>query len=277
MTRKPKGGLVGRAVYYTTSLAAMDIPRHAAATCYFITLGVFPGLLLILSVLRFTPLEVETLLAVLGGVVPDALMVYVSRLVYSTYQNSSSAMVSLSALTALWAASRGVNGLLQGLNHIYAVSENRNFLYTRFLSLVYTFLLVLLLLLTLVLHVFGSTLMDALYHSQIPFVRFFLGIIDLRFFLLLALQTIVFTGMFMLFPNQRNGLGESLPGALLTSLGWLTLSDLFSTYVEYFPNYANIYGSVYAVALGMLWLYACICLIYLGGALNRFLIQGEQG
>ena len=48
-------------------------------------------------------------------------------------------------------------------------------------------------------------------------------------------------------------------------------SRLFSLYVEYFPNYANIYGSIYAVALAMVWLYFCLCIVFLGGALNHYL------
>ena len=62
-----------------------------------------------------------------------------------------------------------------------------------------------------------------------------------------------------------------MPGALLTALGWLTFSDLFSVYVEHFQNYANIFGSVYAAALAMLWLYFCVCIIFYGAALNRYL------
>ena len=51
---------------------------------------------------------------------------------------------------------------------------------------------------------------------------------------------------------------------------------MFSFYVEYFSNYSNIYGSVYAVALSMLWLYFCISIVFYGGALNRLLMQGEE-
>jgi len=46
--------------------------------------------------------------------------------------------------------------------------------------------------------------------------------------------------------------------------------------VDNFRAYANIYGSVYAVALCMLWLYSCIYIIFLGGAFNRFLAWYRQ-
>jgi membrane protein len=79
--------------------------------------------------------------------------------------------------------------------------------------------------------------------------------------------------MYAVLPSGRTGLKNSLPGAVMTSLGWLVFSELFSRYVEYFPNYANVYGSVYAVALAMLWLYFCVCIIFYGAALNRWLME----
>ena len=95
----------------------------------------------------------------------------------------------------------------------------------------------------------------------------------LAIFLLLFLQTAVFCLMFMFLPSRNNGFWESLPGALLASLGWTGVSGLFSVYVKNFSGYANIYGSVYAVALSMLWLYFCISIVFYGGALNQYLIR----
>ena len=80
----------------------------------------------------------------------------------------------------------------------------------------------------------------------------------------------------MVLPNRRNRFADSLPGALLASIGWLVFSDLYSIYVEHFSNYANLYGSVYAVALSMLWLYCCISIVFYGGALNRYLMDNRR-
>ena len=66
------------------------------------------------------------------------------------------------------------------------------------------------------------------------------------------------------------------PGALLASLGWLVFSNLYSIYVRNFSGYANIYGSVYAVALSMLWLYFCVMILLYGGLLNRVLAERRE-
>lgn len=273
MKEFPNGGIIGKTVHAVKTVQRLRIPLHAANASYFIVLSVFPVLLLILSLLRYTGLQVDDLVGFLGTFLPGALMDAAEELVYSTYQNASGAVVGLSAVTALWSASRGIYGLLTGFNAIYGVSEDRGYFFTRAISVVYTFVFVLVMLLTLGLHVFGNAIIGMLTMVDNSVLIFLLDLLDLRFFLLLLVQTLLFTLMFMALPNRRNGFRESLPGGLFSSLGWLVFSEGFSVYVKHFPSYANIYGSVYTVALSMLWLYFCMSILFYGGALNRYLME----
>lgn len=275
MRKFPKGGIIGKAVDAALVIKEKQIPLHAAYAGYFIILSLFPALLLILSILRYTGLQVENLIDLIGDFLPAALMDAAENLVYSTYQNSTGAVVGLSAVTALWSASRGIYGLLRGLNAIYDVAEDRGYIYTRGISLVYTFAFFLVMLLTLVLHVFGSSIINMLTMVDNAVLIFLIDLIDFRFFLLLILQSLIFTAMFMVLPNKRNSFMDSLPGGVLSSIGWLVFSDIYSIYVENFSNYSNIYGSVYAVALSMLWLYCCISIVFYGGILNRILMDNS--
>ena len=86
----------------------------------------------------------------------------------------------------------------------------------------------------------------------------------------------LFTALFTALPGRRTPLHCSLPGALLASLGWLIFSGLYSIYVENFSAYANLYGSVYAVALSMLWLYFCLSIVFYGAALNSYLLKNME-
>lgn len=261
----------GKAKRLLQYVSDRHITVHSASACFFVVLAVFPTLVLLLSLVRYTGISVDTLTELLGGVIPQALMPAAERLIISTYRASTGTVLSLSALTALWSASRGMHGLLTGMNSIYGVAENRGYFYTRSMSVFYTFAFLVVLLLTLVLHVFGKSVARWLASMDTPFTDLIAQVLNMRFFLLLILQTLLFTAMYVFLPNQRNGFMESLPGALMSSIGWLLLSQLFSIYVENFNAYANIFGSVYAVALTMLWLYLCVCILFYGGALNRWL------
>lgn len=275
MRRFPKGGLLGKIQDFLLKLQRMEIPTHASHACYFIVLAFFPALVLVLGMLRYTSLEASDLMGLAEGLLPDALEPYIWKLISGTYENTSKVVVSVSALTALWSAGRGIYGLCQGLNAVYGVEEERSWFHTRLISSVYTILFLLVLLLTLVLHVFGNTLIE-LFRADHAIVTMWTDLIDLRFFLLVFTQTMLFGGMFMYLPARKNGFRESLPGALFASLGWMTFSSAFSVYVENFSRYTNIYGSVYAVALAMLWLYMCVSILFYGAVLNRFLMEGRK-
>lgn len=258
MREYPKGGIIGKTVHLFRNIQSLQVPLHAANACYFIVLAVFPALLLLLSLLRYTPMEVERLGEMLYGILPEALAVGAEELILLTWDNITGTVVGVSAVTALWSSGRGIYGILTGLNAIYGIQESRGYFHTRFLSMVYLFVFLLVMILTLGFHIF----------NVVPQV--------LRFPLLLLLQTGLFAVMFMIFPDGKNGFSESLPGALLAALGWQVFSDLYSIYVEHFATLSNIYGSVYAVALSMLWLYCCMSILFYGGVLNVMLKNGKK-
>ena len=271
MQEFPQGGIIGKTVHFWRWVSGLRVPLYAANASFFLVLAAFPALLLLLGLLRYTPLEVERLGEMLSGFLPEALAEGAEELILLTYDNTSGITLGLSVITTLWSASRGIYGMITGLNAVYEAEENRGYLHIRFLSVIYTFAFLLVLILTLGLHVFGIRLLLILRKHSGTFVRFFMELVDLRFFLLLFLQTGIFTAMYMVLPNGRNRFLDSLPGALLASAGWLIFSNLYSVYVAHFAHLSNVYGSVYAVALSMLWLYFCMAIVFYGGALNRLL------
>ena len=247
MREFPKGGLIGKSVHLWRRISGFRVSLYAANASFFMVLAVFPGLLLLLGLLRYTPLEVERLGELLAGFLPEALAEGAEELILLTYDNTSGITLGLSVVTTLWSASRGIYGMIKGLNAVYEAEENRGWLHVRLLSVVYTFAFLLVLILTLMFHAFGIRL--------------------------LILQTLIFTAMYMVLPNCQNRFWDALPGALLASSGWLIFSDLYSVYVAHFAHLSNVYGSVYAVALSMLWLYFCLAIVFYGGALNRLLTE----
>lgn len=263
MKTYPAGGLIGKTVRRVRWVLSLGIRVHAAGAGFFIALSVFPGLLLLLGLLRFTPLEVERLGELLAEILPEALAPAVEELILLTYDASSGTAIGLPALTAVWSASRGIYGLIWGLNAVYGVPETRSYLRRRWVSIRYTFGFLLVLLLTLGLHVFGERFLGAYARELLPL-------------LLLAVQTLLFAAMFRGLPDRDGGFRESLPGAVLGALGWLVFTDLYSVYIRRFARLTNVYGSVYAVALSMLWLYCCVSIVFYGALLNRLLAERKS-
>lgn len=266
----PQGGIIGKSIAFCRRFARLKLTVYAANAGYFLVMSLFPTLVLILHILQFTQLDAVDLMNVLGDILPDALLPAAQKLVNNTYAHTTTTMASMSAIGALWSASMGTYGVVRGLNHIYGVQENRGFIYVRAISVLYTFAFLLVLIMTLVLSVFGQFLSGFLHSGLL------LEIVDLRYVLMLAMQVCIFTLMYSVLPNVPNPLRRSYPGALVTAAGWMVLSRLFSFYVEHWDSYSAIYGSVYAVALGMLWLYLCILILFFGGAVNQWLSERKK-
>lgn len=274
----PRGGILGRCQRLICKILALRIPLYAGNACYFLILSVFPGLLLLLGLLQYTPVEVEQFGEFLALVLPEPFLEGAEELILTTYDSLSVTTMGISAVAALWSASRGIYGLLTGLNGVYGVRESRSWLHRRLLSAVYTFAFLLVAVLTLGLHGISTGLVVWLHRADAPFLRFLGDVVDIRGLLLILLQTGVFAAMFMALPNRVSSIREALPGAVLASLGWMAFSRGYEIYITRFANHGNVYGSVYAVTLSMLWLYCCVCIVFYGGGLNVLLLRrkGER-
>lgn len=239
-------------------ILALRIPVYGANACFFLVLAVFPALLLLLGLLQWTALTPEGLTALLRDFLPEALLPAIRALLRLAWENTSGAAVGLSAATVLWSAGRGMYGILTGLDRVYGRSGQRGWLRTRLLSLLYT--------------AGGLLVLPVLTALSLP-VRQWAGP---GWLLLFAGRTGLFGVCFMVLPAGRRSFRESLPGALLTAVGWTAFSAGYSRYVVRFSPLSNVYGSVYAISLGMLWLYWCLCIFFGGGAVNAVLAKRKN-
>lgn len=253
------------------SLVRLDVPVYAGNAAFFLVLSLFPAMILLLNLLSYTTVGADSLLELAERVLPSALIPAANRMLTNVYETSSGTMLSVTALAALWAASRGVHGILVGLNRVYGVTEDRGYVFTRFLSIIYTFMFLMVLVLTLVIHVFGKMILNRFDPMDNRLISLLWQIISNKALVLLVIQTFVFTAMFMFLPNRRNRLLPSLPGAVLASFGWQGFSGLYSLYVESSQSFSTIYGSLTSICIGMLWLYTCVAILFYGGSVNKYL------
>ena len=108
MRKFPQGGLIGKTVALWRRVSGYRVPLHAANASFFMVLSVFPALLLLLGLLRYTPLAVERLGEMLAGFLPEALAESAEELILLTYDNTDRVTLGLSVVTTLWSASRGL-------------------------------------------------------------------------------------------------------------------------------------------------------------------------
>lgn len=250
-----------------------NISAFAASTAFFIFLSLVPMLILLCTILPYTPLTEENLVAAAAEIVPTAVQPLVKGVIEEVYSRSVG-ILSLAALTTLWSAGKGVVALMRGLNAINDVDEERNYFLIRAIAALYMVILLAVTVLSLLLMVFGNQLMH-LVLLRIPQLRVLISfLMNFRFIAVWLVLTVFFCAIYAYVPNKKLHFRDQLPGASFAAVVWSIFSWGFSLYIDKSPSY-SIYGSLSIIIIAMVWMYFCMYIILMGAYINHFFSQME--
>lgn len=252
-----------------------NVTAIGAQLSYYLVLSIFPFLIFFLNILSFTPLVREDVLQSVIIVLPLETQRVITHLVMETVQNSSETLLSLSAITGIWAASKGLMALIRAINKAYDVEETRSYIELRLLAIVFTLALLILLTIVLLTLVFGEVLGNQIFDFLGMTLSFIIFWEYFRIIISIASMVLIFALLFRFSPSIRNGKGISfkrtLPGAIFSSVGWIITSTMFSYYVNNFGSYAKTYGSLGGMIVLLIWLYISSIIVVMGGEINATL------
>ncbi len=253
-----------------------DVSVYAAQASFFMVFSVIPFVMLLLTMLKYViPLDMSNVTSFIYLYVPTEIASFISSVAMELFDEStiSSSSTYFSAITALWLASKGITSLYLGLNRIYSPDKVTGFIRTRIISLFYTVIFILVIVATLAVFVFGEKI-EKLLLIYMPWVEPITNVfMELKILIFMVVLTLMFASFYKFLPRTGLTFVRQLPGAIISALGWIGFSWIYSIYIKYFSNYSYVYGSLTAVVLLMLWLYICMN-IFLGGAeFNKILSQ----
>lgn len=255
-------GKIGKLLRSTTFA---EVGVYAANAAFFVLLSLFPAMMLLISLLQYTPLTPIDLQRVLSVFIPEALSPLLDYMTQELFVANSVGLISLSAVFAVWSSSRGVFSLMRGLNRVCGISETRSRLLLRLRSALDTVLLLLALVVTLILHLFGTVLGSRLRERGMAVIA---SLFEMKYLFSFAVLSALFSVFYLRFPNTALRLSQVLPGAVGTAIGWIIFSSVFTFYISRTGDYSVYYGSLSVIAMTMLWLYVCMCIFFYGGLLN---------
>lgn len=245
-----------------------SIDSNSAHVSFFIIISFIPFLMILLSMLQTININGISIMESIISYFPPTTQSFMTYLFDEASQ--SVALLSISAVAALWTASRAMLAIIKGLHDVFDIKESKNFIQLRLLAIVYTLVFELMLVLTSVLLVFGKTLYH-LFLSYFPLniSKAFANLRTIHIFLILM---VFFTLTFKLMSRKAKiRLLDYLAGGAFTAAGWVMFSFFFSLFVENFGNYSAIYGSLATIVIFMLWLYFCMYILFLGGEVSVWL------
>jgi membrane protein len=257
-----------------------DLTMLAAALTYYGVLSLFPGMLVLVSVLGLLgESTTQPLIDNLTALAPSAARDVVTSALRNLQDAGGAAGLAFVAglAGALWSASGYVGGFMKASNVIYEVEEGRPFWKLRPLQIAVTVLLVLVAaVISLSIVVtgplarsvgdvvgLGDTAVDLWNVAKWPVIA------------LVVSQVIAF--LYWVAPNVRHpGYRWISPGGLLAVALWVVASAGFAFYVSNFGSYNKTYGSLAAVVVFLVWLWITNLVVLLGAELNAELERGRQ-
>ena len=254
-------------IQITTDISEDHVGAYAAQTAYFFMLCFIPIILLLLTLVRYTPVTKADVMTAVIRVFPTSVDSMITSIVNQVY-NQSMGIIPVTVVVALWSAGKGVLAMTSGLNCIYKCPETRNYVLLRIRATLYTVMFIIVIIFLLVLSVFGNSL-NLFVAEYVPIIKNLADwLIRARTVLTPAVLMIFCLLIYKFLPNRRDRLIKQLPGAVFAAIGWMVVSWIFSVYVDIFQGFTSMYGSLTTIVLIMLWMYFCMYSILLGGEVN---------
>lgn len=242
---------------------------------FYLVLSIFPFMIFLLNIVKFTPLASIDILNSLTQVLPQSTQEMILSIINEIVTSSSNALLSVSAVGGLWTASTGISHLIRAVNEAYGAKERRNFFKLRLVAFFFTLALIALIILVFVFLVFGE-IIGAFIFEYFNGGEIFKALWPvLRITISLGFMILGFSLLYRYGPScskeKKLTFKSVLPGAVFVTIGWTLGSVLFAFYVNNFGRYSVTYGSLGAIIVFLIWLYISSIIIVLGGEVNATL------
>jgi membrane protein len=251
---------------------------RAAALTYYGVQAIFPGILVLVSLLGLLGTSVtRPLVTNLTRAAPSAVQTILGSAVRNLQQTHTAAgvLAIVGIVLALWSTSSYVSAFMRAANAIYDVPEGRPAWKTLPIRLGVTLFLMVLLVISAVMVVVtgglarhvgqvigaGSAAVTAWDIAKWPVL-----------FVMVCLMIAV---LYWASPNARQGLRWISPGAVVAVVIWLIASGLFALYVANFGHYNRVYGSIAGMIIFLIWLWISNVALLLGAEFNAELERGR--
>mgnify|MGYP002674773639 CR=1 FL=1 len=204
------------------------VSAFAAQAALFVIMSFVPFLILLLTLIKYTPLTEEVLLQFVTNFAPDAFSQSLSSIISQLYTGSDTPLFLISLASILWTAGKGCNALIEGLNSVFDIKERRNGFVLRLYSILYTIIFVVIIVVCLLIYILGNEILSFI-TNHVPFVTNIIeALLNIRVLLSVGLFTVFFTFLYVAIPSRHTKIRRQLPGAIF--IFFLAVCKLFPQY-----------------------------------------------
>ncbi|MFD3729099.1 YhjD/YihY/BrkB family envelope integrity protein [Streptomyces sp. NPDC058671] len=247
---------------------ADELTDRAAALTYYGVLALFPGLLVLVSMLGVSgPSTTDKVLDTLRDLTPGPARDVLGRAVENVQggTGTGAAMAVVGLALALWSASGYVGAFMRAANRIYEMPEGRPVWKVLPIRLGMTMALMVMAAASALIVVFTGDVArragDVLGLGDTALAVWSIA----KWPVLVFLVTLMIALLYWAAPNARGrGWRWITPGSALALLIWMAASAGFALYVAEFASYNKTYGTMAGVIVFLIWLWISNLAVLLG-------------
>lgn len=257
---------------FFSGMGSRRLTTYSSSCAYYLFMSLVPVIMLLVSVLQYTPLTRDVVLEAVADYVPDSLYEIVYFIVTSIYSGGRVAL-TVSILLTIWSASACMKALLRGMDSVYDAERKEDYIRFSLRACFYMIIFVFILMLSFFVMVYGGKILDYIEQSMpVNHSLDFLFTLAkyLRFVIILALLALVFCLLYKWMPARRLKFRRQLPGAVFSSVAWAAFSFIFSFYVSLSDRF-GAYGYIGTIMVAMIWIFYCFYFLLLGGFINHYI------
>src|SRR3954468_5902766 len=278
-TKLRTGGMVAAIKRTFKQFSEDNISDWAAALTYYGVLSIFPGALVLVSILGMLSSNGQqtvqkTVTEIAGNQQIQSLVNTVLGQVKDPGTASFAAIIGI--VLAFWSASGYIAAFMRASNAVYDVPEGRPIWKTLPIRVGVTAVIGLMLIISAVIVVFTGDL------ARVVGEKIGLGGVAVTVWsiakwpVLVVLVSLMFAILYWASPNAKTGGFRWVsPGGIFAVVLWLIASGAFAIYLGNFANYGKTYGTLGGVIAFLVWLWISNIAILLGAELDAELERGR--
>ncbi|MEN3397549.1 YihY/virulence factor BrkB family protein [Brucella melitensis] len=233
-------------------------------------MALFPFLIFATSLASFlgTREFANTAVHVIFDMWPSNIAAPIANEVKSVLTVQRHGLLTVSVIAAAYFASNGVEALRIALNRAYRVTDQRSIIFCRLQSLGFVLVGTLSLMAISFLLVLAP-LAVRIAEQWFPDIAPFTGTIAFwRYTIAVAVLVLALFMVHIWLPAGRRGLGDILPGIVITLIAWLAAATAFAKYLETFTNYVSTYAGLASIMVAIVFLYMLSAIFIVGAEIN---------
>ncbi|WP_313114652.1 YihY/virulence factor BrkB family protein [Aequorivita sediminis] len=255
-------------IYVNGILKGSFSPR-ASSIAYSFFLALFPFLLLLLNLIPYIRIDgfQTRFLIFIEALLPPQTTQFFYPIIADIAVNPRSGLLSFVFILSLFLSANGVNAIFSAFEYSFHVSINRNFFRQYLVALSVAIFLALLLLTSVGVILYGEFIIRdfqsrAYIDNDLFWIQFF------QFLVFLIMIYVVIATLYYFGTKEGKSSSFFSIGAVVTTVLFLLTTYFFGIYINNFSNYNELYGSIGALLILMLYIWINANLLLLGFELN---------